>query len=586
MNEKDYEEFEELRKELEGVIKKEEFYRILASTIFEGVAFHYHGKLLFCNESFTKIFGYKMEELIGKDVLSLISPSSRKKIKEKIEKMEEKEYEAIGLKKDGETFIGMFRGRNINYKGKVLNMVSVRDITEEKENKEKLEKNQKFLQGIFDTIEAFLVILDSEGRIVKINKKFETLTGIPEKKIIGKFYTDVFVIEEEKSIFEEIFYRVISGMVPVKDESSLITKNGEERIILWSNSAITNEKGEVIFVVRTGIDITNERKYFQKVKESEEKYRTLAETILDGIVIIDFDGNIIFANRTAAEMFGFKNVKEILKRNIFEFICEDFKEKAESDMKLVFENKGGFLVEYRMRDREGVEFWIEGIGKKIHFEGKDVDLLCLRDITDRKLAEESLKISLSKTKYLLSQTVTALSTTIGERDPYTAEHQKRVASLATAIAKEMGFSENLIEGIRIAALLHDIGKISIPAEILSKPRKLTEIEMNMVKNHPREGVEIIKFIEFPWPIHKIILQHHERLNGSGYPEGLKGDEILLEARILAVADVVEAMSSHRPYRPALGIEKALEEIKKNKGILYDPDVVDACIRVFEKGFKF
>ena len=172
------------------------------------------------------------------------------------------------------------------------------------------------------------------------------------------------------------------------------------------------------------------------------------------------------------------------------------------------------------------------------------------------------------------------------RDPYTAGHQVRVADLARAIATEMGLDQNKIDGIRMAGSIHDIGKLSIPAEILSKPTKLTDIEFSLIKEHSRSGYEMLKDVESPWPLAEIVYQHHERMNGSGYPRNLKGDEILIEARIMAVADVVEAMASHRPYRPALGIEAALEEIEKNKGILYDNTVADACLRLFrEKGYQ-
>jgi HD-GYP domain-containing protein (c-di-GMP phosphodiesterase class II) len=157
--------------------------------------------------------------------------------------------------------------------------------------------------------------------------------------------------------------------------------------------------------------------------------------------------------------------------------------------------------------------------------------------------------------------------------------------MATFIAQEMKLPKDKIEGIRIASLVHDIGKISIPSEILNKPTKLSEIEYSLIKDHSQVGHDVLKSIDFPWPVAKIVLQHHERLNGSGYPNKLKGDEIMLEARIIGVADVVEAMSSHRPYRPALGIDKALEEISKNKGILYGPEVVDACLKLFKKKDK-
>jgi len=201
--------------------------------------------------------------------------------------------------------------------------------------------------------------------------------------------------------------------------------------------------------------------------------------------------------------------------------------------------------------------------------------------------ERKLEQSYERLQETLEGTINTLASTVEIRDPYTAGHQFRVTRLAHAIAMELDLPEEQIQGIHMASLIHDIGKISVPAEILSKPGKLTEHEFNLLKSHSQVGHDILKNVNFPWPIARIVLQHHERMDGSGYPQGLKGEEILLEARIIGVADVVEAMVSHRPYRPALGIEKAMEEISQNRGVLYDPQVVDACLKLFaEKGFTF
>jgi len=207
-------------------------------------------------------------------------------------------------------------------------------------------------------------------------------------------------------------------------------------------------------------------------------------------------------------------------------------------------------------------------------EKKMLDLQ--RENTQRKRAEERLE-------NVLEGVIQALGRTTETRDPYTAGHQKGVTQLACAIAEEMKLSPGQLDAIRMTSLMHDIGKMSVPAEILSKPSRLTDIEFVLIKAHPQIAHDILKVIDFPWPVADIVLQHHERMDGSGYPQGLQGDEILLEARIIAVADVVEAMSSHRPYRPSLGLDKALGEIKTNKGILYDADVVDACLKLFEEG---
>ncbi len=196
-----------------------------------------------------------------------------------------------------------------------------------------------------------------------------------------------------------------------------------------------------------------------------------------------------------------------------------------------------------------------------------------------------LEATLDSLRKSLYGTVKAVARMVELRDPYTAGHERRVAELSSAIGKEMGLPERQVEGLRVTGYLHDIGKISVPAEILSKPTALTEIELAMVRSHARIGYDVLKDMEFPWPVAEAVLQHHERLDGSGYPEGLKGSDILFEARILMVADVIEAMATHRPYRASLGLEAAIDEIRANKGRLYDPAVVDACVRLFtERGF--
>jgi HD-GYP domain-containing protein (c-di-GMP phosphodiesterase class II) len=209
-----------------------------------------------------------------------------------------------------------------------------------------------------------------------------------------------------------------------------------------------------------------------------------------------------------------------------------------------------------------------------------------RELTERKRAEEELQRTLDSLRKAVNTTIQVMVSAVETRDPYTAGHQLRSANLARAIATELGLPPEKIEGIWMAGSIHDVGKLSIPAEILSKPTKLSAIELSLIKEHANRGYEILKGVESSWPLAEIVRQHHERMDGSGYPRNLKGEEILMEARILSVADVVEAMASHRPYRPALGINAALEELEKNKGILYDDAVADACRRLFkEKSFN-
>ena len=205
----------------------------------------------------------------------------------------------------------------------------------------------------------------------------------------------------------------------------------------------------------------------------------------------------------------------------------------------------------------------------------------------KKLKQRRRQETLEMSRKALNGFIRCAVRMVEKKDPYTAGHQQRVTDLAGTIAQEMGLPEDQRDAICMAAIIHDIGKISVPSEILNKPGPLTEIEFSLLKTHSRTGYEILKEIEWPYPVAEIVLQHHERMDSSGYPQGLSGGEILLEARVLGVADVVEAMASYRPYRPALGIDKALEEIRQNRGILYDSQVVDACLRLFvTKGFKW
>jgi len=210
-----------------------------------------------------------------------------------------------------------------------------------------------------------------------------------------------------------------------------------------------------------------------------------------------------------------------------------------------------------------------------------------QEIEERKRTQKKLSNSYLQLQQSLDEIVHAMSLTLEERDPYTAGHQRRTAELSLAIAREMGLSEHQKKGLQMAGLIHDMGKISVPGEILSKPGRLNDAELQLIKRHPQVAYDILNQIDFPWSVDKIVLQHHEKLDGSGYPQGLLGAEILLESKILCVADVMETMETHRPYRPSLGREVALEEISKNRGILYDAEVVDACIRLFrEADFQY
>jgi PAS domain S-box-containing protein/putative nucleotidyltransferase with HDIG domain len=321
----------------------------------------------------------------------------------------------------------------------------------------------------------------------------------------------------------------------------------------------------------------------EALSEIAEKYRIITSTAMDGFAVIDLDGHILDVNEESCRMLGYSR-DEQLTMSIWDLEAVKTPDEIKRHIQKVIET-GSDRFEALHRRKNGriinVEISMTFLPQSKHF------LIFHRDITNRKHADEHLTESFERLRRSLESTVSALASALEMRDPYTAGHQQRVTDLACAIAEEMGLADDHIDGIRLAGLIHDIGKINIPAEILNKPGQLTEIEYSLFKNHPQVGHDVLKTVEFPWPVAQIVLQHHERMDGSGYPQGLSGEEIMLEARILAVADIVEAIASHRPYRPARGAGDALEEILHNKGTLYDSEVVDACLRVFyEKGFNF
>ena len=321
--------------------------------------------------------------------------------------------------------------------------------------------------------------------------------------------------------------------------------------------------------------------------ELELRYRRLFETAQDGILILDFDTGLIEdANPFIINLLGYSR-DELVGKELWEI--GPIIDKTEALKAFSFIKESGYIryENLPLRHKNGNICEVEFVSNAYHVNGDKVIQCNIRDITERKkLEEENLKIQ-HAISVSLHEMIEALANVIVARDSYTAGHQKRVAKLASAIAGKLGLSLHVIEGIHLSALIHDIGKIAIPAEILTKPTALTKFELAMLRNHVQVGYDILKNIHFPWNLAQIILQHHERIDGSGYPNGLKADAICDEAKIIAVADTVESISSDRPYRKSKGIEAALKEITMNKGILYDARVVDACINVFQEDhFEF
>jgi PAS domain S-box-containing protein/putative nucleotidyltransferase with HDIG domain len=338
------------------------------------------------------------------------------------------------------------------------------------------------------------------------------------------------------------------------------------------------------------------RRVERAVFDSKERYRLIVERAADAMWTVDMNMRPTYMSPSITRLLGY-SVQEAMARPMQEIFTpvsfklatgllkeelgienRDQKDLARSQtLELELIRKDGSLVPVEIKYT-----FLRDV------QGRPVEVLAIaRDISEQKQAQEEAKQNTERLIRAMEHAIQAMTIVVEMRDPHTAGHQQRATQLACAIAKEMGLSKEQIGGLRLAGLIHDIGKVRVPAEILMNPDGLSEPEFMMIKAHPRLGYEILRTIDFPWPVAQIVLQHHERMDGSGYPSGLSGEDIIIEARILAVADVVDAMASHRPYRAALGINKALEEISQNKGVLYDSKVVDACLTLFrDKKFKF
>jgi PAS domain S-box-containing protein/putative nucleotidyltransferase with HDIG domain len=472
---------------------------------------------------------------------------------------------------------------------KVANEKLKAEIEERRQAEEALRQNEEKYRTILENIEDAYYENDLSGTLTFYNDALCRLSGYSEEELNGMNYRKFMGNKTAEDAFKA-YNSVYTTGTPVRGfEAEIIRKDGSRRNVESSISLIRDSEGRPIGFRGISRDITDRINKQRELKESEEKYRrTILENIEDGYFEVDLAGNLTSFNDSMCRIAGFSR-DELMGMNNREYTDTETAKKMYQVFNEVYRTgQPARMVDYEMIRKDGSKRILElstslirgSAGAPIGFRG------IARDVTERKQTEKALKDTLERLRKGLGGTIQAMALIVETRDPYTAGHQRRVANLARAISSEMGLSNEEIEGIRIAGIIHDMGKILVPAEILSKPGRLTENEFGIIKSHPQVGYDILNNIDFPWPVAEIVLQHHERLDGSGYPQGLLQDKTLLEAKILAVADVVEAMASHRPYRPALGVDKALEEISRNSGTLYDPEVVDACLRLFnEKGFR-
>lgn len=442
-------------------------------------------------------------------------------------------------------------------------------------------ESQARLLAILNTIPQSVFWKDPEGSYLGCNPAFAKAAGLDSPAaIVGKNDFDMPWRNKAKAYRADDAEVIASTAPKLHIIEPLQQADGSQLIIDTSKVPLVDAQGRTYGVLGIYDDVTERAQVAQQLAESERKYRELVENANSIILRWGRDGRITFLNEFGLRFFG-HTLDEVVGRNVVDVLVPG-EESTGRDLKHLMEQicADPKAFEHSTNEnvkRSGERVWVSWTNKIVLDERGEVkELLAIgSDITERRRAEQALRRS-------MEQSIRAIAGTIEARDRYTAGHQQNVATLAVAIARKMGLKEEQIQGLGFAASIHDVGKIQIPSEILAKPGKLTEIEFMMIKTHPEAGYQIMKDIEFPWPIAEIIRQHHERMDGSGYPRGLKGEQIILEARILAVADVVESLSSHRPYRAALGREAALDEIERGRGIVYDAAVTDACLKLIRE----
>jgi PAS domain S-box-containing protein len=635
------EDITERKKAEEALQDSEERYRALFDRSLDCVYLHdFEGNFLDANDAALKLLGYDREEISHLNFSSLLSEDQLPKALAAIEEVRDTgtlrhAYEFRLRRKDGEYVDVESTASAIYHGGKpYATQGVVRDLTERKKAEQALRLSEQNLRDSIENSPLGIRVIDKDWKTLYINRalldmwgyssieEFEAVSA--EQRYTPEGYAEHIKITKRRKQGED---------APINYEASIVRSDGQVRRLsastrglLWNGERqfqavyqdITERKQaeeriKKLYSLQTAIRYVNES--LLKVDDEQALFEQVCHFLTD-VEFIRFcwigltDKESLEVKPVAYSGFedGYlSSLKIRLSGSAYNrgpigvaiktrqpCIVADI----ENDPRFTGRREAAFTRGYAsslavplIHDAEVIGVLSVYSGSRNDFGDAEIDFLteAARDIAlgiNTLRLRRELQQSLSSLGKALEGTVNALASVAEVRDPYTAGHQKRVTRLAVAIATEMGLPQEQIEGIHVAGTLHDVGKLYIPAEILSKPGKLSEVEFSLVKMHSQAGYDILKTVEFPWPIAQIVLQHHERLDGSGYPQGLRGEDILLEAKILAVSDVVEAMASHRPYRPALGIGQALDEISQKSGILYDFEVVDACFKLFyDKEFK-
>lgn len=598
------------RKKTEALLKSNEArYRLLADNVSDVIfTIDMNFNYTYASPSVLNLVGYTADEVLTMKVDQLVDTETlawfagmfaeemeiEKRPDRDLKRSRVLEYQHVC--KDGsrvwvENRITFLRDKNNNATGIIG---TVRDITDRKKAEEHLQQREEQYRLLADHMKDAVWITDLNLKVTYVSPSCERMLGWTPEEIKNLPLDKLLTPDSFKRAFD--FYNVelpIALAAPPEYvlkrslELEFVAKDGQG---LWGECMFTllrDERGKATAILGESRNITERKHMENALRRSEENFRRSLDDSPLGIRISTVEGKTLYANLAILDMYGYDSVDELENTPLKErYTPESFAEFQARKAKRLKGEKGPSEYEIDIVRNTGEIRHLYVFRKNIEWNGSRQYQVVYQDITLRRRAEEKLNETLESLRQSIKITIQVLGTASEAKDPYMAGHQKRVADLARAIATEMKLPQEKIEAIRMASAIHDIGKISVPSEILCKPAILSDLEFSFVKNHPRYSYDIIKEVESPWPLADIVYQHHERMDGSGYPLGLKEKEILIESRILAVADVVEAMVSYRPYRPALEIKIALAEIENNAGKLYDHNVAQACLRLFrEKGYQ-
>ena len=552
----------------EALTHSEENYHSLFTRVpFYAFVTDIKGNMLDANSILLKRLGMNLEEIKNTSIRDYLTGDKMVEIQDSMKKLaagkKVKRFAIQARTPGGEFFEIEVSSVLITGKDNNPNILNIsRDITKQKKTEEELKVTLMELEGIFNTSADGMRVIDTKFNVLRVNEQFYKMAKVTREESLKRKCYEVFPGANCKTPNCSLI-KILNGSQRIeRKEEKIINGNGNKVTYLITSMPLNGPTGKIIGMVS---NFKNE----MKAQKAEQEIKSLSKFPSENpnpVLRIDHKGQMLYSNQACKKKL--KNLgsfkEKFAPRQILDLISDTLKERSERSS----------IIDISFGKKE-YKFFITPIKEAGYINIYGID------ITVQKKAERKLKESYLRVKKTLNDTINALSRIVESRDPYTSGHQKRVAKLAIAISDELGLDSDMIDAIGMAGQIHDIGKIAIPASILSKPGKISRIEHDIVKTHSQVGYDMLKDIKFPKPIAKIVLQHHERLDGSGYPKGITGKTILFEAKILAVADVVEAVSSHRPYRPALGIDKALKIISIDRGRLFDPGVVDACKAVFK-----